>query len=478
MGTNVNVDDRYRITTTADERGDCDETELQALAGSPPDFIGELLVPGDEQYQSAATILNQPVQGQPAVIVRCAGVGDVRAALALAREEGLEISVRGGGHSIAGWATNDGGLVIDLSRMRWVKVDPRTSTAWIGGGTVASAVVLEASQYGLAAVTGTNPGPGVTNLVMGVGEGYLSPRHGFGADHVLALEVVTANGEVIEVSAEEHPDLYWAMRGAGANFGVVTALQLRLHPIPEECTGGYLEFSPDDALAVSRHVFTIMENGSEYFFPFLTLGRGEERGSPRVLLWVGHTGPRDLAERELGELRAIAEPVVDTSRRMSYVELVHQERISSPYRQAWEVCRFGFDGQAERQVEILLAQVEVLPPDTGLMLWRTVPKPVDPPSACPRLAGITVFMASAWQHEQEDAERAKRLEDVAAAFAATGAVSEAGNTVNHVTNLDRDRAERLYGADTYARLQRLKATYDPDNVFRRNHNIPPATIES
>jgi FAD/FMN-containing dehydrogenase len=436
-------------------------------------FRGEVFVPGDSGYDAARTVLNQRLQGRPAVVARCLGVADVRAALRLARDEGLEVAVRGGGHSVAGCSTTDGGVVIDLSRMRWIHIDPAKSTAWIGGGTVAHDLVVEASQFGLAAVTGTNPGPGVAGLVMGVGEGYLTPRHGFGGDNVLAFELVTGDGNVLQVSAEEHPDLFWAMRGAGANFGAVTALKLRLYPMPEHCTGGYLEFDPDDALAVARCVWKIMETGSEYFYPFLVFAPGEDSRRPRVMFHVGHTGSADLAEQELADLRACATPVADETRAMSYFELVHQEKIiTPPRRRAWDVYRFEFGGPSERQIEILLEQAQTLIANTAILLWRTVPKAVRPPSVCPRLPGISLFPSVWWQREEDDEACINWLASVAAAF--SGVVTEASNTINHVVTLDRDRAIRLYGAEAYSRLRRLKAKYDPDNVFHRNHNIPPA----
>jgi FAD/FMN-containing dehydrogenase len=437
------------------------------------EFRGELFAPTDEGYDEARTVFNELRQGRPAVVARCAGIADVRLALEMAREQNLDVSVRGGGHSVAGWSTNDDGLVVDLSRMGWVHVDAETSTAWIGGGTVATDLVTEASQYGLAAVTGTNPGPGVTGLVMGVGEGYLTPRHGFGGDNVLAFEVVTADGSLLNVSADEHPDLFWAMRGAGANFGVVTAVKLRLYPMPEQCTGGMIEFSPDDEVEVTRCVWKIMEKGSEFFFPFYGFGPSDDPERPRIMFSVGHTGTPELAERELAELRACARPIADEARTMSYWELVHQEHLQDHCRTAWDVYRLAFDGPSAQQMQLLLDQRKTVIPNTSILLWRTVPKPLAPPSVCPRLPGISLFPSGWWEHEQDDKAILAWLEATSACFSRSEVVTDAANTVNHVVTLDDDRAKRLYGAENYARLRRLKAKYDPDNVFRSNNNIRP-----
>lgn len=436
-------------------------------------FRGQLVLPGDAGYDGARQVFNQRVQGRPAMVARCAGVTDVRTALHVADELGLDISVRGGGHHVAGWSSNDGGLVIDLTELRGVRVDPSTSTAWVGGGATAADVLLHTGRFGLAPVTGASPNIGVAGLTMGLGEGYLTPRYGFGCDNLLAFELVLADGKVLHVSADTHQELFWAMRGAGANFGVVTALQLQLQPAPQQAVGGWLRFAEPDVARVTRRVWEVMEHGSEWFFPLPVLGV-DASGRLELSILPGHTGSAELAEREIGELRAGSVPASDETRTMSYAELVHQIP-GLPGRAVWDLHRFEFGAGADRQIDFLLTQADRLTPFAMVNLWRTVPtQALEPPGVAPRLPGINVCLMSKWQDPADDAEQLRWLADTTAALTESGEMTEAANAVNHVSMHDDRRVRNLYGDATYRELARLKARYDPRNIFRRNYNIAPA----
>ncbi|MGH2944733.1 MAG: FAD-binding oxidoreductase [Solirubrobacteraceae bacterium] len=460
--------------------------EMSHEVAVPARFRGTILRPKDPGYDAARRIFNERLIARPAVIAQCAGVADVRAALRLACRHGLAITVRGGGHSVGGWSSIDGGLVIDLRPMRGIHVDPVTRSAWVGGGARAIDLIVEAAEHDLAPVTGVTADVGLGGLLLGLGEGYLTPRYGFGVDNVLALEVVTADERVLRVSADEHPDLFWAMRGAGANFGVVTAMHLRLHPAPQQGVGGFVTFAGDDMPRVTRHLWAVMDHGSEHYFPLARYDI-DDAGRRRVAVIPGHVGPPDVAEREVGELRQCGTPVSDETAPMSYLDLIGEiggggaraDEPDPPRRQAWDLYQFPFGGDAQRQMDLLHDQVAGLV-DTSrtpyLSLWRSVaPRaPGVAPSAAPRHHGIALFIASYWRDPGDDDEQVRRVREIGAACAESGLVTEAADAINHVGTLDDARARRIYGDQAYDRLARLKALYDPDNRFRRNCNIPPA----
>ncbi len=416
--------------------------------------------------------------------MQCTGVADVRAALAIALEERLELAVRCGGHSIGGWSSTEGGLVIDLTPMRWVHVDRRDSTAWVGGGTRAIDAIVEAAQFGLAPVTGVTADVGLGGLLLGLGEGYLTPRYGFGVDNVLELELVTADGSVLRVAPDEHEDLFWALRGAGPNFGVVSAMKLRLVPLPEQGVGGFITFGDRDVPAVTRHLWEIMEHGSEHFFPLAKFDLDDD-GGLRVAIIPGHVGPARIAEAELAALRACGTPLSDDTESMSYLELIGEIRgggvrgdvPDAPRRQAWELFQFPFGGDAAAQRDLLLDQVRrvgELDPTPYLSLWRSSAPDAELASAAPRRHGIALFLASYWHDAADDEGQVALVDGLAGAVRASGLVEEATDAANHVARHDQERVRAVYGDETYARLAELKAVHDPRNVFRRNFNITPA----
>jgi FAD/FMN-containing dehydrogenase len=448
----------------------------------PARFRGALITPHDASFEDARHVFNQRLAGHPAIIAQCAGVADVIAALRLADELALDIAVRCGGHSVAGWSTIDDGLVIDLTRMRNVLVDPATSTAWVGGGTRAIDLIVEAAEFGLAPVTGVTAKVGLGGLLLGLGEGYMTPRYGFGVDTVLELELVTADGTVVRASANENPDLFWAMRGAGANFGVVTAMRLQLFPAPERAVGGFVTFGEEDVPAVTRHLWHSMQHGSEHCYPMAKYHLDAE-GRMRVAVIPGHVGPAEVAEREVEALRSCGTPVSDDLRVESYLDLINEVQggggrdanPDAPRRQAWDLYHFPFGQDAERQMEFLIAQAQSLgAAEPFLYLWRTVAPPARLASAAPRHQGIALFIAAYWNSPHDDARLVPRVAELASGFVESGLVMESPNAMNHSGVNDEERVRRVYGAETYTRLAVLKAIYDPQNRFRRNFNVRPA----
>jgi FAD/FMN-containing dehydrogenase len=311
---------------------------------------------------------------------------------------------------------------------------------------------------------------------MGLGEAYLTPRLGYGADHLLAFELVTANGDVLNVTADEHPDLFWALRGAGANFGVVTALQLRLHPVPEHTVGGEITFDGADAERLTWQIWQVMEHGSEYFWPRFVYVTGAS-GDLQVRMIPGHTGPRELARRELDAFCEAVPPIIDDSRSVSYLDLIFDEPEQPPRRE-WDIMRFPFDADYERQITVLLDQLRTdddhLTARRAIGLWRSVAPDVPLPGAAPRHQGISTIPVSFWEDSAQDAAELTWIERTTGTFREAGVAKEAGNAINHVSRYDAERVRTVYGREQYEQLAELKARYDPDNVFHRNFNISPA----
>lgn len=445
---------------------------------APADLRGEVLTETAEGYEEARGIFNDRLAGRPSAIVRCAGVADVRATLDWARSEGLEVSIRGGGHGPGGWAVNDGGVVIDLTAMRWVLVDAEARTAWIGGGARAGDVVTETVSHGLVPVTGVTTSVGLGGLATGAGEGYLTPLHGYASDNVLAFELVTAAGDVLRVSETERPDLYWALRGAGPNFGVVTAMQLRLHPVPEHVTGGAVSFGPDDVARATHNLWDLMEHGSPYSFPQAMYGPGDD-GETTVSVLPGHVGPADVAEREIEGLLAGASSGRDDTVEMTYVELLQQleqepgEIEGFPTRHLWDCYHLPFEGPRTEQIDLVLSLLPALGPQVMLDLWPTRPgASAGPEGVMPRSPGVTLVVLGMWADARDDAHFAELVARIGERLRSSGLVQESPSGSNHVTVHDPARVRDLFGQEGYARLQGLKAEYDPTDVFRSCYHVP------
>lgn len=444
------------------------------------DLDGEFLLAGDESFERARAIENARLVRRPRAIAKCASVRDVQAALAYAREHGLRIAVRSGGHSAAGWSSVEDGLIIDLTLMRSVVVDPESRTARVGGGVLATDVVSAAYAHGLAPVTGIHGSVGLGGLLLGLGEGYLTGRYGFGVDNVAEVEMVTADGELRTLSEESDPDLFWAVRGAGANFGVVTAMTLILHPVPATTLGGTVSFEPESFDAVADYVWNLLENASLDSWPSVCFTLGTD-GTPRVAVTLGHVGDEDEGLRELSRLRNVGAVVSDTTSQMTYPELISEggavgETTLRP-RAVWNVYRFDFDGDVEAQKRLVLEQQRRLlrSPATYISLWRTPEIQSEAPdSAAPRHPGISVFVRSMWDFPADDDVNLAWFARTTDAFARSGLVASAANTINHVSQLDDgDVLRRLYGDTDFARLTMLKTRFDPENFFSSNANITP-----
>src|SRR3954451_11471935 len=303
------------ITEATNASARVNDAAFEALRSS---FQGPLYRTADDGYDQARRIWNANVDRRPALVARCRGVADVQRAIAFARDEGLLLSVRGGGHSAPGYGTNDGGLVIDLSLLKAITVDSDARTAQVGGGVLWRELDEQTQRAGLATTGGTVSNTGVAGLTLGGGLGWLMGKQGLAIDNLLSAEVVTADGELHTVDADRESDLFWALRGGGGNFGVVPSLRYRLHPVPE-VLGGMVVHPLDragDVLRFYRDFCATLPDEAEAYGAVLT---DPHAGVPVIALLLGYNGPLDEGERVLRPARGFGPPLADLVAPMPYV---------------------------------------------------------------------------------------------------------------------------------------------------------------
>jgi len=453
-----------------------------ALRGLRGRFRGQVVLPGDPGYDRARAVWNATADAHPAAVARCAGVEDVVAAVRLAREHDLLVAVRGGGHSYPGFSTCDGGLVIDLSPMAGVRVDPGRRLVAVAGGALLGELDRQAQAHGLACPTGHVSHTGVGGLTLGGGVGRLTRRHGLTLDNLVAIELVTADGERVRAAADSEPELFWGLRGAGANFGIATSFELRLHPVGPRVLAGIAVYPIERAREVAAAFTAAMAAAPDE----VTAGMGwfvapsgppfppAVAGHPVVVVNATHCGPLDAAERDLAPLRALG-PALDTFALRSYLEL--QAESDDHYRWGkryyWKgLLLEALAADAVDQIGALLAAAPG--PDCGVGLlslggaFGRVPE--DATAFSGRDAALWLITEAVWQDPAQDPARVAWGRD---AMAALRPFATSVNYVNDLGQLDQDAVRGAYGPAKYDRLVALKRTWDPANVFRRNQNIRP-----
>jgi FAD/FMN-containing dehydrogenase len=446
-------------------------------------FGGELLRDGDPGYDESRTVFNASIDRRPALIARCTGVADVIAAVGFAREQGLAVSVRGGGHSVAGHAVVEGGLTIDMRPVNRVRVDPEQRTAWCGGGANWGELDRETQAFGLAVTGGRLADTGVGGLTLGGGSGWLERKYGFTIDSLLSAEVVTASGELVIASAERNPDLFWALKGGGGNFGVVTGFEFRLHEVGPLLYGGMMFFGIDAAADLLRAYRAFMEEAPdeicggaailtappEEFVP------EEVRGKPVLAVIACYVGPPDAGERAFAPVREWG-PALEMLGPMPYSVVQGLIAPGNPpgRHQYWKA---GFLGElSDEAVDTFVrhASEPATPFTACLMLplggaFARVDSDDSPLSY--RGAKWDYHVLAQWA-DPPDAERCIGwTRDFDAAMAE---FAEAGVYVNFVAEPSATAIEAGFGPENYARMVAVKDKYDPDNVFRSNTNIPPS----
>jgi hypothetical protein len=433
---------------------------------------GDLLQPGDAGYDAARTIWNGMIDRRPALIARCRGAADVLAAVNFAREQGLPLAVRGGGHGVAGKAVCDDGLTIDLSPMKGIRIDPLARTARAEPGVLWEEFDREAHAFGLATVGGVVGTTGIAGLTLGGGQGWLTGKHGLTLDNLLAADVVTADGQLLRASADEHADLFWALRGAGANFGVVTSFDYRLHPVGT-VLGGMVAHPLDRAADVLRFYRAFAANQPDELTTYAGLLSMPD-GTPIIALVTCYAGALDEGERILAPLRRFGTPLADTIAPIPYPAMQAIMGGGFPHgRQNY--WKSGLTGTISD--DLIAALVEhfgrVPSPFTAIAI-------ADCHGAYARVGqGDTAYAHRDLQWDvnilgnwADPADTDRNIRWVRACFAAVEPQLSRGVYVNDLGDETDERVRAAYGAN-YERLVAVKAKYDPANLFRLNQNIAP-----
>lgn len=435
---------------------------------------GRLVLPTDSSYDHARRVFywNPATERSPQIIVQCATHEDALRAVEFARRYGMELAVRGGGHSHLGWGCSNG-LVIDLSKMKRIVIDPTRRTARAEGGVFSGEVARVAGRHGLAPVLGQCPGVGASGVILGGGLGWLSGLHGASCDNLLSARVVTADGRVVTADSEQNTDLFWALRGAGANFGVTTSFECRLHPIGL-VTGGDIHYSVRDARVVLRSFRELMDEAPDAFQATLNLTSGE-RG---LFVSLCHAGSEDQAERILRSLRAIAPPAKENVKRQPFAELAERPAATNPantpppaFRGIQTVYR---DRLTDDLIDIIVDRLGRASPECIMgishymhgQVCRVAPTATAFPLR--EAGGLNIRLAYTWT----DPAIGKRLKEWAdESWRLLRPSADERIYANFQTYEARTGTAAVYGVNS-SRLASIKNKYDRDNFFRRNSNIP------
>jgi hypothetical protein len=439
---------------------------------------GRVIAPDDAGYDEARTVFYGWVDRRPAVIVRVADEADVSHVVSLARETGLELAIRSGGHSLAGHGVSNGGIVLDLSDMKALDIDAERHTAWAQTGLTAGEYTIAAGAYGLATGFGDTGSVGIGGLTLGGGVGYLVRKYGLTIDDLLAAEIVTADGQLLRVDAKTRPDLFWAIRGGGGNFGVATRFQFRLHEL-DRIVGGMLllpatpnvirsfiaeaEAAPDELSTVAN----IMKAPPMPFVP------AEYHGRPVIMGLLAYAGTVEDGERAIAPFRALATPLADMVQPMRYPE-IYKFTEDTP-RPAEEVVRSMFIDAADlHTAEVIVDHLQASTAPLAVAQLRVLGGvmarvPAEATAFAHRGRRIMVAIGAVYEQAGEGAVHKAWI----TSFAAALRQGDPGVYVNFLSDEGEARVREAYPGTTWDRLVAIKQRYDPTNLFRLNQNIPP-----
>jgi FAD/FMN-containing dehydrogenase len=444
-------------------------------------FNGRVITPGDHDYDQARAVFYGSIDRRPAVIVRPTDATEVARVVSLARETGLELAVRSGGHSLAGHGVCEGGIVLDLSAMKDLDIDAEGRTAWAQTGLTAGEYTTAAGSYGLATGFGDTGSVGIGGLTLGGGIGFLVRKHGLTIDDLLAAELVTADGQLLQVDAEQHPDLFWAIRGGGGNFGVATRLRFRLHPV-DRILGGMLllpatpnvieafieaaQAAPDELSAIANIMAA----------PPMPPIPAEFHGQHVVMALLAYAGDPEAGERAVAPFRALAAPIADMIRPMRYPE-IYQLLEGGP-GPAQEAARSMFLDRVDRRVaETIVEHLQAATAPLAVAQLRALGGamarvPDDATAFGHRQRAVMAAIGAVWERPEEGPVHEAWVTGFAEALRQD---QGPGVYVGFLGDEGEARVREAYPGPIWERLVAIKGRYDPTNLFRLNQNIPPQT---
>jgi FAD/FMN-containing dehydrogenase len=453
------------------------QTERLSITDLRSAFNGNVIAPGDAEYDSARTAFYGGIDHHPAVIIRVRNADEVARVVALARETGMELAVRSGGHSAVGHCISDGGITLDLSLMRDLQIDVDTKTAWAEAGMTAGEYTNAVGAHGLATGFGDTGSVGIGGITLGGGVGYLVRKYGLTIDSLLAAEIVTADGELLHIDANSHPGLFWAIRGGGGNFGVVTRFKFQLQVV-DEIVGGML-FLPATADSIASFM-SLAESAPEELStianvmpaPPMPMIPEEVHGKPIIMAFLVYAGDPAEGERVVAPFKSIATPLADMVQRMKYPQIYQPE--GEEYHPVAAARTMFVDSIDRADAKTILDHITASTASMAVTQLRVLGGamarvPADATAFAHRKSKIMVNVAALYDQPDQKATHEAWVADLAS----TLQQSDHGAYVNFLGNEGEERVRAAYPNETWERLATIKAQYDPENLFRLNQNIPP-----
>jgi FAD/FMN-containing dehydrogenase len=456
-----------------------DATAVDELTAS---FNGQLVRPGDPTYDEQRKVWNGSIDRFPALIARCNGVADVMAAVRFARDTGLDVAVRGGGHSFPGLSVCDGGIVIDLGPMKGIRVDPQARTVRVQAGALWGELDRETQAFGLATTGGFVSHTGVAGLTLGGGLGWLHRKHGLTIDQLVSVDLITAGGDLVRASRTENPELFWGLRGGGGNFGVVTEFEFRLHPVGPTVLAGPIYWPMDQAPALLRFYREWIAEAPDELTTIVIQRRApavdfvprELHGKLVVAVACCYAGPVEEGNAILRPLKAFGSPVLDRCEPKPYA--VHQATFDAAFTRGWRYYFRACDVAAltDDMIDLMVEHgSEIDSPITSAALWQmggAVGRVDESETAFNGRNAAFMFNING-NSKTPDGFEAER--EWARAYWSALKPHHTSVYVNFLMDEGAERIRQAYGPAKYERLKALKRTYDPTNLFRLNQNIPP-----
>lgn len=434
---------------------------------------GRLLLPGQEGYELARRVLNPTIDKHPALIVQPSGAADIMSAVTFAGERELLLAVKCGGHSFSGKSTCEGGMQIDLSTMRSARIDAESRTAYVSGGSLLGELDHESMALGLVTTAGTVSHTGIGGLTLGGGFGRLARRYGLALDNVRGVEIVTANGRLQRANAQENPDLYWAVRGGGGNFGIITSFEFQLHPMDRQVIGGDVVFPLSQARDILSFYADYAASAPDDLYMDLLMSSPAGSTDGIILLHACYSGPKEQADKVLGPIRKAGKPVSDTIKAIDYVAIQRVWDDTDP-RTTGSYLKSGFVSEIpDKLIDTITAEFQAVPERSSMLFFQHAGGaigrvPVDATAFAHRYSIANMFAVVSWPMEESRDSHVKAIKD----YWANLEPYTHGWYTNDIGNESSSNIHRNYQGN-YERLATVKARYDPGNLFRLNANVKP-----